>query len=373
MIHLPRNLIALSVAFATLGLTACQSFGGSSDFQGRPSGGVGALVSQLEPRTSDVDGVSVDESISGGAGVLIGYDINPRFSVEGHYSTLGEASFDPAGSIDYQVGGLSALVYGLSSEENRARREGFSVFGRLGAGIMENEATGIEFERVNDYHLLAGAGAEYGMGNGIGFRLEAVSHDVDALYGQLAVLVRFGGQKNRSNGPRAVPQPAPTPSTEVTTAKTDSLVVTDATPLDSDSDGIPDTKDSCNDTATDTPVGIDGCAYFDGVIEGISFASGSDVLTLEARGLLGQVVDVLISYPKAKITIASHTDDQGPSSENLMLSKRRAIAVTRFLVEQGIDGSRLAPKAYGETKPRASNDTPEGRASNRRVEFFLVR
>jgi len=371
-----RTLAPSAVLVSSLALTACGSFGGQSgDFQGRFYAGVGGLVSQLEPSTEEADEFTVDETQGAGGSVAIGYDISPRFSIEGHYSALGEATFENGGTIDYQVGGLSGLLYLLNNEEGLARREGFSVYGRVGMGAMENEAVDVPFERVNDVHLLAGIGAEYGTSSGLGLRLEAVGHDLDALYGQVALVYRLGSAGR--DRPSILRDDKSTESTAeiATTASTSSssLLIANGTPLDSDGDGVLDTNDECSGTEANTPVGDDGCGFFNGVIEGVEFTSGSDILTLEARSVLGQVVNALVDYPTAKIIIAAHTDNQGPTDENLMLSKRRAIAVTRFLVEQGIDGARLAPRAYGESKPRETNETPAGRAANRRVEFNLVR
>jgi len=69
--------------------------------------------------------------------------------------------------------------------------------------------------------------------------------------------------------------------------------------------------------------------------------------------------------------VAGHTDSQGTSELNLDLSTRRAEAVTSYIGESGFDTSRITSVGYGETKPVASNDTPEGRAQNRRIEFVV--
>jgi outer membrane protein OmpA-like peptidoglycan-associated protein len=69
--------------------------------------------------------------------------------------------------------------------------------------------------------------------------------------------------------------------------------------------------------------------------------------------------------------IEGHTDSTGDAAHNMDLSKRRAEAVKSVLVSQfGIDGARLTTTGLGATKPVASNDTPQGRAENRRVEFI---
>ncbi len=70
--------------------------------------------------------------------------------------------------------------------------------------------------------------------------------------------------------------------------------------------------------------------------------------------------------------IEGHTDDRGDASYNQELSQRRAQAVVAFLIDQGVDRSRLTAVGVGETQPIASNKTKRGRATNRRVEFVIL-
>lgn len=366
-----------STALVTLALslTGCGLLGGGDrdrdDYDGRIYVGAGALVSNIEPDTDDVPGVSVDESSSAGGSFAIGYDLSPRLSIEGHIAELGEAELAPTGTVGYQVGGISAIAYGLADEGSRARREGFSVFGRLGLGSMRNQAEDVPFERLNDFHLLAGLGVEYGLEMGLGIRAELVAHDTDAQYGQLGLVYRFGESGRRQNGSRnksfdsadsgdstnAVPVPAPSNS---------------RISVDSDADGVADPVDLCADTVSGRPVDNTGCDVFDGVIEGVNFKSGSDALTAEAQSVLDSIAGTLRDYPDVVISIEAHTDNQGSASSNLELSKKRALSVARYLVTQGVSGQRLRPKAFGESKPRASNATAAGRSQNRRVEFNIV-
>jgi outer membrane protein OmpA-like peptidoglycan-associated protein len=67
--------------------------------------------------------------------------------------------------------------------------------------------------------------------------------------------------------------------------------------------------------------------------------------------------------------VGGHTDNTGSAAANMALSQRRADAVRDALVKDGVDSAMLTTKGYGETKPVASNDTPEGRLQNRRTEF----
>jgi len=139
--------------------------------------------------------------------------------------------------------------------------------------------------------------------------------------------------------------------------------------LDSDNDGVADAIDSCPGTALNAPVDGSGCAFFNGVIEGVNFETGSARLTQEASLILEGVSSTMLQNPDIRVTIEAHTDNRGSASSNLELSKQRAISVAKFLVERGISGSRLQPQAFGESQPRASNATTDGRLANRRVEF----
>jgi outer membrane protein OmpA-like peptidoglycan-associated protein len=73
-----------------------------------------------------------------------------------------------------------------------------------------------------------------------------------------------------------------------------------------------------------------------------------------------------------KIEINGHTDNIGSDQYNLNLSEKRANSVTDYLVENGIANQRLVAKGYGETMPKATNETEEGRQVNRRVEFAII-
>ena len=369
-----RWLRSAALMTLALSLSSCGLLGGvdrdRDEYDGRFYVGAGALVSNIEPDTDDVPGVSVDESDGAGGSLAIGYDLSPRLSIEGHIAELGEAELEPAGTIGYQVGGISAIAYGLADEGRRARREGFSVFGRLGLGTMRNQAEDVPFERLNDFHLLAGLGIEYGLEMGLGIRAELVAHDTDAQYGQLGLVYRFGdvGRRNDSQfkssesadpgvSTKAVPVPAPSNS---------------RINVDSDADGVADPVDQCPDTVSGRPVDSTGCDVFGGVIEGVNFKSGSDALTAEAQSVLDGVAETLGNYPGLVVSIEAHTDNQGSASGNLELSKKRALSVARYLVTKGVSGAQLRPKAFGESKPRVSNATAAGRAQNRRVEFNIV-
>jgi len=109
----------------------------------------------------------------------------------------------------------------------------------------------------------------------------------------------------------------------------------------------------------------------DELIEGkvVEFELNSDVLTSAGTALLDEIVDALEQFPAVPIEIAGHTDNQGDPLDNLELSLRRARSAYDYLVANGQDPERFIVQGYGEDVPLASNDTAEGRARNRRIEF----
>lgn len=106
------------------------------------------------------------------------------------------------------------------------------------------------------------------------------------------------------------------------------------------------------------------------VTHGIHFATDSDRIEPDSAGVIRMIAGALEKNPALKLEIDGYTDSVGSAAHNQELSKRRAEAVKSVLVSQfNIEPSRLTPNGLGAAKPIASNDTAEGRASNRRVEF----
>lgn len=104
-------------------------------------------------------------------------------------------------------------------------------------------------------------------------------------------------------------------------------------------------------------------------LTGEAFETGSDALSAAAKAVLDEAVDVLREHPDERITIEGHTDATGSPEANLSLSERRARAAADYLIHtHGLPESQFELLAYGETRPVASNDIPEGRALNRRVQ-----
>lgn len=124
-----------------------------------------------------------------------------------------------------------------------------------------------------------------------------------------------------------------------------------------------------NSTVNSTPVVTKPTPI---ILKNIFFASGSAKLKSESTGELIKLLSLLKENPKMNIQINGHTDNVGDESNNLSLSSERAKAVYSFLLERGINQSRLKYQGYGESQAIDTNDTPEGRQNNRRTEFVIL-
>ena len=104
----------------------------------------------------------------------------------------------------------------------------------------------------------------------------------------------------------------------------------------------------------------------------ISFPSGQYSILPSFYDVLNSVALVLKEYDKTAVRVLGHTDSTGGFEMNQTLSENRASAVAGYLASQGVSQSRLQAYGYGPRYPIASNDTPQGRAANRRVELEIV-
>jgi outer membrane protein OmpA-like peptidoglycan-associated protein len=104
----------------------------------------------------------------------------------------------------------------------------------------------------------------------------------------------------------------------------------------------------------------------------ILFGFDKSDLSAEAKTNLNDLVTILNKYPDTNIEIQGHTDNSGTDDYNEKLSERRASAVSSYLRSNGITSGRVTTKGYGESAPKYSNDTDDGRAKNRRVEFLIT-
>jgi OOP family OmpA-OmpF porin len=137
---------------------------------------------------------------------------------------------------------------------------------------------------------------------------------------------------------------------------------------DLDEDGVDDRFDRCAKTPRGAVVDTRGCW----VIEDYVFALNAATILAQHTVALERVVSVLEDNPSLRIRLDGHTDVTGAAQFNFDLGERRAHAVAGFLRDGGVSGDRLEVRSFGPTRPIASNDTPEGRRRNRRVEISVI-
>ncbi len=152
---------------------------------------------------------------------------------------------------------------------------------------------------------------------------------------------------------------------------------------DTDGDSVNDNVDNCPTEAASGYNSAAGCpevraqivVEVDNVIilTGVNFVAGQADPTPESISVLEKLYATLTDNPNVAFEIRGYADGAGDERKNLLLSTRRAESVFNYLVTRGIGPERLLAIGYGEENPIASNDTPEGRAQNRRIELHRVR
>lgn len=204
---------------------------------------------------------------------------------------------------------------------------------------------------------------------------EGVTHSPEVLLGLSVTLLRKQEKPLRDRDGDGIPDRDDQCPTEPGPAPT-------GCPPDDDEDGIPNVEDKCP-TEPETRNGFEddeGCpdlvpAEFEdlaGILEGIHFDTNKDVIKPDSKPILDRAVEVLKKYPQVRIEVSGHTDSNGEYAHNVDLSQRRAESVRKYLVDNGIEESRIETRGAGPNEPIATNDTAEGRAENRRIEVKIL-
>lgn len=302
------------------------------------------------------------------------------------YFALGAAAFVPDSGRDASTGVGGSVGYGLYLGERTA---------------LEGRAFGATFD--SDSNAI-GALSQFGAGVDLVFRPSAGSHwfllggaggaetgpddrasvspyvDLGAGWRSTAAALRYRfearGVNHLANDGRTdiwaglTFEYLPPVAALATGARSGSALV--AGVADADEDGVADTADQC--PAQRAPkVGPDGCVWEEQVVtlSNLNFASESEALTAEIRGRLDEVVGRYGSQQVLKIEVHGHADATDSEARNLDLSRRRAASVLAYLASRGVREETLTSEGFGETRPIATNETPEGRGVNRRVELHI--
>lgn len=158
---------------------------------------------------------------------------------------------------------------------------------------------------------------------------------------------------------------------------------------DADGDGVPDSRDKCPDTPRGVKVDAVGCPIVAVVVveevvvvkeeaivvRDVNFEFNSARLTTADKDKLNVISERLKKHAaNAQLKVTGYTDSVGSEAYNLKLSKARAQSVVEYLIESGVPRSQfVSVVGAGESNPVASNQTPEGRALNRRTEILIIR
>lgn len=273
-------------------------------------------------------------------------------------------------AVDFYRSGLAAdLTYSFGD------RLSFTPFALIGAGAAYNDVLP-NSEDDWSWHANAGLGfvtgplTERGL---IRLRAEAryLYDDFQGGYGEPRIEV---GIEIPLFGPPPPTPAAPPPSPPEVVPVTKEVIVEVPTGLkDSDGDGVIDDKDKCPDTPKGDRVDGEGCTLSKVIdLKGVTFEFNEARLTDNAQVILSDVVAILAKYPDMKVEVAGHTDSKGTDEYNQRLSDRRAAAVKEFFVSKGRPAEQMTVRGYGESEPRDTNDTEEGRERNRRVELRIL-
>jgi len=348
-----------------------------------------------------------------GAGLFIKKQLAPSFGIKlgGHFGTV-SGQWDtsdgrtplPAGvspdfktDINYAVSLKGVINVGTVSFLNRTKSVGFFVEG--GAGLTNYEP---DANSRNELFIPVGVGANFKLGDVVALNL---GYDVNFLDADNLDATWVGGRSNKDKwsygyagleftlGKKSKPSlqwsnpvaamydelKDPTLRQEVEALKNRvSTLESTVNQLsaDADGDGVSDKFDKCPGTPAGTVVDGAGCpiqfpASADSAAASgtIQFEFDSSVLRTSSYPTLDKVSSDLRANSSATVTLEGHASAEGTEQYNMNLSRDRANSVKTYLVNSGVDANRVTVRAYGESRPVASNATEEGRSQNRRVDI----
>ncbi len=291
----------------------------------------------------------------------VGKQLNQRWNIEGSF-VMDKLDFSNGSNEFDQKGIIVDGLYYFNRDTSR-----FAPYAVIGGGLLRTDAGS---GSSTNLALNVGLGAEKRLSdNGMGLRGDIryrLDDDDESIAGQsrfgdwlvgVSLKIPFGGKTAK---PAAVATAAP-----VVAKKAPSKPAV----MDSDGDGVIDSRDRCPGTAKGITVDPNGCEVI--VLKGVNFKTNSAKLTASSTAILDSAAVALKKRGDIKVEVAGHTDSQGAAAYNRQLSGQRANTVRAYLISKGVKAENLSARGYGEDEPVASNDTAAGRAANRRVELRI--
>ncbi len=289
---------------------------------------------------------------------------------------------DMGDSLEQTGAGIEATWY-------KSRNTTFTPLFTVGAGWINNDVTGVSGTK-DSLVLDAGLGLQAKLNeHGIALRGDVrqrvdfngdATEDYSDTIALLGLVVPLGAKQHVAE---VVAAPLDSDNDGVIDSKdacpgTPAGVHVDAAgcPLDSDQDGVADGADLCPNTAKGTAVDRNGCPQVEASqapeLVVVHFDLNSAELSEAAQAKLRTVASRMVERKYIVAVATGYTDTTGTAQYNLALSRKRAEAVKTYLIERGVRTANLIAKGVGEADPSASNDTKEGREQNRRVEVRLL-
>ncbi|NOZ91442.1 MAG: OmpA family protein [Epsilonproteobacteria bacterium] len=291
------------------------------------------------------------------------YVVMPRFDLD--YVKVSDFSDDRVDNL------FKASINGVYEIENRTLWTPY-IMGGVGYEKVSREVDGV-FE---SHPFVQGAlGVNYNFKEG--YKAKVESKLLQILGGDNEdneVILNFGmsfpiikkAKKKRKKAKKIVIKKVATPHI-IRVVRPPTKII--KTPPDSDRDGVIDKLDQCPNTPYGYSVDSYGCPIK--ITLQIHFGVNSSRITEYSMPKVERFAQFLLKNKGSKVTIIGHTDSDGSSDKNLILSQKRARAVANKLLELGVSASRITAIGKGESMPIASNRTKEGKRKNRRIEAIL--
>jgi OOP family OmpA-OmpF porin len=283
------------------------------------------------------------------ANLGFGYVVNKNWTLEAIASGFKTAESNTGVDIDGRQYRLDAL-YNIDTSSL------WRPYVAFGVGDQSLKAKGLKSDRDTLVNL--GAGLKHSLGDNWEFRSDIRAfNSLDREYTDLAVNAGisylFGAEPVKAAAP-IVAAPAPKPE------------------VDTDGDGVFDSKDQCPDTPKQYKVDAVGCPMelteTVAVKLAVKFDTAKSAVKEEYVDDIGSLAKFMNQYVNTVVTVEGHTDSQGSDAYNQKLSQSRAEAVKQVLITKfGIAADRITAKGFGEAKPVGDNNTVAGREENRRV------
>ena len=340
-----------SVVIFSLVLTACILCAGTSTAWAEHRAGTFDVTPWLGGYAIDGD-LPYDNGWT--AGLSMGYNFTEKWGAELSFNYV-DADYDgppliTGTGIDFNDDDAAVYLYRFDVLYHLTGILPDEVVPYLAGGVgmttYDPDRKGLDSD--NDFILNYGGGLKYyltrdlalrgDLRHVIDFNSQGSGNENNVLYA-IGLTCEMGGKPKRAEvEPAAVPEPLSPPAQE-----------TAATPPQ------PSTP----------PPGEQGSIVFRNIL----FDFDKSDIKAESYPILDEVMDYLDDHTDIKMEIQGHTDSIGTAAYNMGLSNRRAASVKKYLVDKGIETTRLEPMGFGLTRPVAPNDSEENRAKNRRVEF----